>query len=269
MVVDSQHQTELSSLVNDLIAEGNDLEGLVAELSGQQWRQATPAEGWTIAHQIAHLAWTDDQALASLTDHDTFNERLAEAINDPDGFVDKGAEAGAQQPPAELLSSWRAGRKAVAEALEAAPPGTRAPWFGPSMSVASMATARLMETWAHGQDIADALSIARTPTRRLRHVAWIGVRTRDFAFAANELPAPAEPFRVELTAPDRSTWSWGPEDAAQRVSGSAWDFCLLVTQRRHQDDTDVKAVGGDAQRWLEIAQAFAGPPGTGREPGQF
>lgn len=129
-----------------------------------------------------------------------------------------------------------------------------------------MATARIMETWAHGQDVADALGVHREPSARLRHVAHIGVRARDFAHAVHSLPAPAEEFRVELTAPDGQVWTWGPEDAAQRVSGSALDFCLLVTQRRHRDDCALVAVGPDAERWLDIAQAFAGPPGGGRKP---
>ena len=110
-----------------------------------------------------------------------------------------------------------------------------------------MATARLMETWAHGLDVADALGVKRPATARLRSIAHIGVRTRDFAFAINGLTPPLEPFRVELRAPDGSTWSWGPEDAAQRVTGSAEDFCMLVTQRRPRAALDVTAEGADAR----------------------
>jgi len=132
------------------------------------------------------------------------------------------------------------------------------------MSAASMASARLMETWAHGFDVADTLGVKRQPTARLRSIAHIGVRTRDFAFAINGLATPTDAFRVELRAPDGSTWVWGPEDAAQRVTGSAEDCCTLVTQRRPWAALDVTAEGEDAQRWLTIAQAFAGPPGPGR-----
>ena len=127
-----------------------------------------------------------------------------------------------------------------------------------------MATARLMETWAHGLDVADALGVHRPPTARLKSIAHIGVRTRDFAFSVHGLPAPAAPFLVELRAPDGSLWTWGPSDAEQRVAGSAEDFCQLVTQRRPRAELDVTAVGADAQHWLTIAQAFAGPPGAGR-----
>ena len=127
-----------------------------------------------------------------------------------------------------------------------------------------MATARLMETWAHGLDVADALGVQVPPSARLKSIAHLGVRTRDFAFTVHGLTPPAEPFRVDLTAPDGGLWSWGPEDAPQRVSGSALDFCQLVTQRRPRAELDVTADGPEARKWLEIAQAFAGPPGSGR-----
>jgi len=134
------------------------------------------------------------------------------------------------------------------------------------MSAMSHATARLMETWAHGQDVYDALAANREDSARLRHIAHLGVRTRNFAFGVHGLEPPAEEFRVVLTAPSGAVWTWGPEDAAQTVSGPAYDFCLRVTQRRHRDDLDLVATGPDADRWLDIAQAFAGPAGAGREP---
>ena len=137
------------------------------------------------------------------------------------------------------------------------------------MALSSFATARLMETWAHGQDVADALGVRREPTSRLRHIAHIGVRTRGFAYALRDKPVPEGDVRVELDAPDGSTWTWGSADAADRVTGPALDFCLVVTQRRHVADTAVKADGPLAEEWLSIAQAFAGSPGAGRRPGQF
>ncbi|MER6009977.1 TIGR03084 family metal-binding protein [Streptomyces bluensis] len=250
----------------DLERESEELDALVGELCEEQWALATPAVGWTIAHQIAHLAWTDRSALLAVTDPDAFAWEAEKALAAPDRFVDEGAEQGAVRPPARILADWRAGRQALARALEAAPARTRFPWYGPPMSVASMATARLMETWAHGRDIADALAVVRPPTDRLRHVVRIGVRTRDFAFGVHGLPAPAEEFRVELTGPTGDLWTYGPEDAPQRVTGPALDFCLLATRRAHRADLAVRAQGPDADRWLDIAQAFAGPPGAGRPP---
>lgn len=251
-------------VVADLKAESDSLDALVADLPAAQWTTATPAPGWTIAHQIGHLLWTDRVALIAVTDEPGFTAVLAEAAKDPTGFVDAGAEELAGTPPDVLLADWRQTRSRLHAALNGVTDGRKLPWFGPPMSAASMATARLMETWAHGLDVADALGVTRPPTARLRSIAHIGVRTRDFAFAVHGLPAPAEEFHVELRAPDGSIWSWGPQDAAQRVTGAAEDFCLLVTQRRPRSALDVHAVGADATKWLGIAQAFAGPPGAGR-----
>ncbi|QHA05385.1 TIGR03084 family protein [Streptomyces broussonetiae] len=253
-------------VIDDLRAESEELDLLVAELSAQQWKLASPAPGWTVAHQIAHLTWTDRSALLAVTDADAFQELVGKALGAPDSFVDEGAQEGARLAPAELLRTWRAGREALEQALRAAPSGARFPWYGPPMSAASMATARLMETWAHGLDVADALAVVRAPTDRLRHVVRLGVRTRDFAHTVHGLTPPAEEFRIELTSPEGDMWAYGPKDALQRVMGPALDFCLLVTQRAHRADLALTAVGPDADRWLDIAQAFAGPPGTGRPP---
>ena len=256
----------VAALLADLRAEGDELDGVVAQLEDTAWLTPTLAEGWTVAHQIAHLAWTDDQALLAATDPDGFGRLVAEAGTALAGVVDEAAAEGARETPERLLGRWRAGRAALAEELRALPDGARLPWFGPPMSATSMATARLMETWAHGLDVTDALRSSPSVSPRLRHVAHIGVRTRDFAFRQHGQTPPAEEFRVELEAPDGSTWAWGPEDAEQRVTGPALDFCLRVTQRRHRDDLALTAVGPDADRWLDLAQAFAGPPGPGRPP---
>lgn len=255
---------ELDVVLGDLAAESAELDRLVGGLPADDWARATPAEGWTIAHQIAHLAWTDQASILAATDPDGFARQLQTALDNPTGFVDEGAAEGAIMPPDELLLVWREGRDELTKALRAFPPGDKLPWFGPSMSPTSMATARLMETWAHGQDVFEALGVHQPPTDRLRHVAHLAIRTRDFAHLLNNRQPPTTEFRVELVAPDRTIWSWGPEDATQRVTGTALDFCLLATQRRHRDDTDVEAVGADANAWLDIIQAFAGVPGPGR-----
>ena len=251
-------------VVADLRAESDELDALVAGLSADGWATVTPAPGWTIAHQIAHLWWTDIVAVVAVTDEPGFAALLTEAAKNPTGFVDAGAEELAATPPAELLTEWRATRGRLHDELLRVEDGRKLPWFGPPMSATSMATARLMETWAHGLDVADTLGVTRPATARLKSIAHIGVRTRDFAFTVHGLPVPSEPFLVELRAPDGSPWSWGPADAAQRVTGSALDFCELVTQRRPRAELDVTAVGADAEQWLTIAQAFAGPPGVGR-----
>ena len=251
-------------IVADLRAESDELDAMVAPLPAERWGDATPAPGWTIAHQIGHLLWTDRVALTAVTDEAGFAELLQAAAADPTGFVDAGAEELATLSPAELLAEWRVTRARLHDALLTVSDGRKLPWFGPPMSAASMATARLMETWAHGLDVADALGVKRPATERLRSIAHLGVRTRDYAFVVNNLAPPAEPFLVELRGPGGDVWSWGSPGAAQRVTGSAEDFCFLVTQRRPLGALDITAQGPDAQRWLQIAQAFAGPPGPGR-----
>lgn len=257
---------QLEQVVFDLAVEGDALDELVAPLDDDGWRRQTPAAGWSIAHQIAHLAWTDEVAVQAATDKEAWDALVLQAIEDPMGFVDKEADRLSQLPPTELLRRWRTARTTLTETLLALPEGTKLPWFGPPMSPTSMATARYMETWAHGLDVAEALGVPPEPTDRIRHLVHLGVRTRNFAFSVHELEAPAEEFRVELASPRGETWAYGPEHAAQSVRGSAYDFCLLVTQRRNRADLDLVATGADADRWLDIAQAFAGPPGSGREP---
>ncbi|MFB6888247.1 TIGR03084 family metal-binding protein [Kitasatospora sp. NPDC056327] len=261
----------LAGLLADLRAESEALDALVAGLDPDGWALDTPAPGWTVAHQIAHLAWTDDWSELAARDPESFVTELRRSLGELSAAgadpIEEGAAHGAAEEPAALLARWRVGRERLAAALTACPADVRLPWMGPPMKAASMATARLMETWAHGQDVADALGAVREPTARLRHVAHLGVRTLGFAFTVHGLPAPQVPVRVELTAPDGGSWTWGPAGAADRVSGPALDFCLLVTRRRHRDDLALTAVGGVATSWLPIAQAFAGPPGKGREKG--
>ncbi len=266
LTVTMKFMSAVHELVADMVAEGESLDALVADLDEGAWATATPAVGWTIAHQIGHLRWTDQVATVSATDPDAFGEILATAAADPIGFVDAAAGTATTQPPHELLEQWRSARAGLASALVAVPTGTKLTWFGPPMSAASMATARIMETWAHGLDVADALGVVPEPTLRIRAIAHIGVRTRDFSFIVNGRTPPSDEFRVELTAPDGSTWTWGPDDATNRVTGPAVDFCQLVTQRRASADLDLTVHGDGAAQWIGIAQCFAGPPGPGRTP---
>ncbi len=262
----------LEQVLADLSAEGDALEAAVVGLDEAGWRTPVPAPGWDIATTIVHLAWTDECALAAGTDKAAWDALVLRAIEDPQGFVDAEAFAGAKASGAEILARWQASRPALVAMLRDYPAGQKLPWYGPPMSPTSMATARFMETWAHALDVYDALvstgSITEMPepTDRIRHIAHLGVRTRDFAFGVHGLEPPAEQFRVALTAPSGETWTWGPEEATQSVTGPAYDFCLRVTQRRHRDDLDLVATGPDADRWLDLAQAFAGPAGPGREP---
>jgi uncharacterized protein (TIGR03084 family) len=261
----------LDEILTDLGREGDSLWNAVAGLDAAGWATPTPAAGWTVATSVAHLLWTDEVAVLAAgartpEGKEQWDAVVLAALEDPLGHVDTQAHQVARLAPEALLARWGRARSALARALRDYPSGEKLPWFGPPMSPASMATARLMETWAHALDVYDALGVEPERTDRIRHVAHLGVRTRRFAFTVHDLAVPPDEPRIELVAPSGAAWSWGPEDASQSVAGSAWDFCLLVTQRVHRADTDLVATGADAERWLGIAQAFAGPPGPGRAP---
>jgi uncharacterized protein (TIGR03084 family) len=255
----------LDELTADLAAEHVDLDGLVADLDETGWDTPTPAEGWEVRDQISHLAWFDREAVRAALDPESFVATLSEALSD-ETYTERAVAEGRRFSAPVLLAWWRAARSGLLGALAALDPATRVPWYGPPMSAASFVTARLMETWAHGQDVADALGVERVPTDRLRHVAFLGVRAFPNSYRVRDLPVPDALVRVELVSPSGEAWAWGDEGVADVVRGPALDFCLVVTQRRHIDDTDLVASGPVATEWMRLAQAFAGPAGPGRAP---
>ncbi len=254
----------VDSLVDDLVAESAALRAVLAGLAAADWARPTPAAGWTVTDQVTHLAYFDDVTRLSVTDPERFAVEAGELTAGGDDYPDRIAARYRGTAPADALAWFDRARAELTAAYRQADPSVRLPWFGPAMSPASSVTARLMETWAHGQDILDTFGITRVPAARMRHVADLGVRALRYAYAVNGLAVPADPIRVELAGPDGARWAWGPEGAANRVTGTALDFCLLVTQRRHRDDTALEVTGAAAEQWMSIAQAFAGPAGPGR-----
>lgn len=264
----TEPEPRFAALLDDLAAEHLALDTVVTELSPEEWDLQTPAVGWTVRDQIGHLHFFDEQAALAVNDLQAFAAGRDQAFADFEGYEQKTLAFARQVDPPELLDTWRTGRAALLEAFGRLGGGERLEWYGPPMSAMSSATARLMETWAHGQDVVDAVGAEDRwpPTDRLRHIAHLGVRTRRFSYALRGEEAPDAEIRVELTAPSGETWAWGPEAAVDRVSGAARDFCLLVTQRRHRQDLALAVTGPAAEGWLDIAQAFAGGVGTGRRP---
>ena len=253
---------DMAALAADLAAESAVTRFLVAGLDEAGWHTPTPAAGWDIADQISHLAYFDEVTVQSAVHPEEFKAQLAAT---PDNVnPDTIAARFRDRSGAQLLGWFDTARAGLLNTFKNLDPRARLPWFGPPMSAASSLTARIMETWAHTQDIADALGVTREPTSRLRHVAHIGVGARAFSYAVHGQTPPQTPILVELTGPDGDLWTWGPEDAADRVTGQALDFCLLVTQRRHRDDLTLVIEGPAATEWMSIAQAFAGAAGTGR-----
>jgi len=257
----------MHAICTDLIAEHAALDALVESLDEAGWNTPTPAPGWSVRDQVSHLWFFDERALMALTDVEAFeaDKQLLMA----GGGTDSSVLPGRATTGADMMSRWRESRARLYAAAELTDPAARIPWYGPAMGARSFITARLMETWAHGQDVADALGVQREATERLRHVAHIGVRARPFSYAINQMTMPTDEISVVLTAPNGEVVTWGPSDSTQQVHGPMLDFCLVVTQRRHLVDTNLSVQGHAAVEWISIAQAFAGAPGVGREPGQF
>ena len=252
----------MHDLVADLVAEQEALDRVVERLSDEQWDTPSPAEGWTLRDCVVHLAEIDERA-AFVARERRLPDRSGEA---GDGVLTAGQLRARGVAPADLLRRWRDARAELATALLSLDPRERLPWAGPPMGARSFATARLVESWSHGLDILDAAGVEARDSDRLRHVAHMGYVTRDFAYRNRDLEPPATTLYVDLTAPSGETWTWGPPDAANRIIGSAGDFCRLVTQRIHRSDTALQTEGEDAAVYVQIAQVFAGPPGPGRPP---
>jgi uncharacterized protein (TIGR03084 family) len=255
----------------DLIAEQQALDDIVSALDDEAWGTPTPSPRWTVADQIGHLTYFDGTAALAISDPEGFqtsvNEIVAALVSDDEEANDNATLGDYRaMTPTELLATWREGRVRLADAAAGLADDDRVPWYGPSMGSKSFLTARLMEAWAHGQDIVDAVGTEREPTERLRHISQLGFITRGWTYANRGRDAPAVPVHVELTSPAGEVWAFGPHDADETIVGSALDFCLVTTQRRHVDDTALVVTGDAAREWMELAQLFAGPPTDGPHP---
>jgi uncharacterized protein (TIGR03084 family) len=255
----------LTALLGDLATIEGHLRDLLASLPGDAWERPTPSPGWTVRHQVRHLAHGEELGRLAASDPDGFAAELGRLIADLDA-VERDTVDPVREPTDQLLRRWWEAAEGLRDAVAAGPTDTPIDWVTGPMSRASFLTARVMETFAHGTDIAAATGVTLPVGGALHHVAHLGVATRVFAFANRGLPVPDAAVRVTLTSPEGETWTWGPEDAPERVEGPALDFCLLVTQRVHRTDTALTATGAGASAWLDIAQCFAGPPSDGPPP---
>jgi uncharacterized protein (TIGR03084 family) len=261
--------SEHAEVYADLAADGQEVDQLVADLPEDGWARATPAPGWTVAHQVAHLAATFRLAGLAASNPAAFTAVTSKLSDDFDANVRMAMAEFLAEKPADLLGRWRSERDGAQKALSALPPEQQVPWLVRPLPAGVLAAAGMMELFGHGQDIADALGVRRTRTGRLRHLVGFAVRTWDFGYQARGMRTPETELRFEITAPSGGIWAFGPEDSPERVSGPAEDFCLLVTRRRHHRDLRLTTAGDEAARWLELAQAYRGPAGPGRAPGQF
>lgn len=258
----------MKQICSDLKAEHDALEEVLLDLDEKQWMIMTPSPGWNIKDQVCHLAYFDGRVALSVIDPEAFTRHLEEAMADMNGFAGMINDMGKDLSIPELMDWWQQEREKMLEAYAGIGPKDRLVWYGPPMSALSSATARLMETWAHGQDIFDALGLKRTNKDRLRNIAHLGVTTFGWSYINRGMEVSQKQVRVELNAPSGALWTWGPEGVENKVSGPAEDFCLVVTQRRHVDDTRLEVTGDVARDWMEKAQCFAGPATSGPKAGE-
>ena len=251
------------TLLDDLTAEQRYLDDALAGAEDAVWERATPCDGWLVRDVIAHLAEVDDHAAIVASGAPRYPDAGGRSADD---LRSQGQDEARHMTRVQLVDWWRAARGRLEAALRPLDAKHRLPWAGPPMSARSFATARLMECWSHGLDALDGAEIAPVDSDRLQHIAHLGCITRAFAYQTRGLEPNGEPLRVELTLPSGAPWARGPEDAPNRIEGAAGDFCRVATQRIHYRDTALAWQGAAAEEFLQVAQAFAGPPGQGRPP---
>jgi uncharacterized protein (TIGR03084 family) len=166
-----------------------------------------------------------------------------------------------------LLAAWQDYYQQMTPRWVQTDPKQRVRWVGPDMSVRSSMTARLMETWAHGQEIYDVFGLERTQTDRIKNIVVIGINTFGWTHKNRGEAVPAQMPTVSLTAPSGEHWLWGEPDSDEMIQGDAAEFCMVVTQTRNIADTALQVSGPVAQHWMAHAQCFAGPPKDPPAPG--
>lgn len=256
--------------VSDFLAETEALHALVAPLTDAELRQKTQFKGWTIEQILQHLHYFNAMAHLSLTAPEEFLAAYAEfdagrrADGSMLGITDRLLDGLRGRA---LCETWLETARTICPDFHAADPKARVKWAGPDMSVRSSITARLMETWAHGQAVYDLLGAVREDADRIRNIAHLGVSTFGWTYLNRGEAVPEIVPHVRLTAPSGAIWEWGAASDVERIEGPATDFCQVVTQTRNIDDVRLKFAGPVATYWMRHAQCFAGPPNPPPAPG--
>lgn len=256
--------------VRDFLDESEALHALLAPLSDRDFEIQTQFKGYRIHDVVAHLHHWNVAADLSLRDEAAFRaffKELSEGIAGGRPLVEIAEAWLGDLRGRALLEEWHRFAHQLADHFGAADPKARVPWAGPPMSVRSSVTARLMETWAHGQEVYDVLGAVRVDGDRIRNIAQLGVNTFGWTFLNRRLEVPTDVPHLRLVAPSGASWTWNEPSDTNRVEGSATEFCQVVTQVRGLGDTQLSVVGDTARRWMSIAQCFAGPASDPPAPG--
>ena len=252
----------MDEILDALAEQHAELSRLLAPLDEAGWTAPSRCEGWDVADVVLHLAQTDQLAVGSATGR--FAEvaaGLAGSSNGPVASVDEGVERMVArergQDHAALRDRWESGTRELRRVLGDADPHARVEWVAGQLSVRTLTTTRLAETWIHTGDVADALGVTPEAGERLRHIARLAWRTVPYAFAreGRELSGPVA---FELTGPGGDEWTFTPdEEPATVVRGDALELCLVAGRRADPAATGLEAEGPDAEAVLELVRTYA------------
>jgi uncharacterized protein (TIGR03084 family) len=239
-------------ILSDLVAEQQFLDQFLQRISLKDWDRSTPAKGWTVRDTISHLADSEELASTAITGELAL-ERYR-STTDLDALRQEAVDKGRKMRPQDVIEWWRGGRAKVVEPLSRMAADDRVEWIVGSMSARTLATSRLMETWAHGLDIYTAMKAEIEDTPRIRHICWLGWKTLPYAFklAGHDYV----PVRVEVIGPGYAKWVYGPEDAENLIKGSASDWARLSVQRAKPADVRLKVTGDAAKIAIEVVRAY-------------
>lgn len=255
---------------DDFVAESEALHAVLAPLEDADFATVTQFRGWTIDDVVRHLHFFNEMVDLALLDSGEFAARyeafdLGRRADGTMVHITRRMLGGLSGQ--RLLAAWRERYLEMGPRWAGADPKSRIAWVGPDMSARSSMTARQMETWAHGQEVFDALGLERRDSDRIRNIAHLGVQTYGWTFVNRGEAAPAPVPYVRLDAPSGAVWEWGEPSEEERVAGSATAFCQVATQVRNVADVALEVTGPNATRWMAVAQCFAGPPVDPPPPG--
>lgn len=240
------------------------LNTILEPLNDADFQRETLFKSWTVNDVMQHLHIFNVMADWSAFQPEKFQAeygRLREMMNQPGGSMVKATNVVLDGLSGQALrQAWAETIDEMTPRFAQADPKARVKWAGPDMSVRSSITARLMETWAHAQEVYDVLGLERAEHDRIRNIAHLGVNTYGWTFVNRKEEVPQPMPYVRLTAPSGDIWEYGEPSETERVEGAGVEFCQVVAQTRNIADTSLQVTGPNATRWMSIAQCFAGAP---------
>ena len=252
----------MDEIVDALAAQQAELTGLLTPLDDAGWARPTPCEGWDVADVVLHLVQTNEMAIGSAEDRlDEVMTELLTGAPTSAGTIDEGAAAmvdlGRGDPGPVLLDRWRTRADALCALLRAGEPTTKVTWVAGRLTLRTLATTRLAETWIHTGDVADALGATLEPSDRIEHIARLAWRTIPYAFQRAGRPL-SGPVAFHLTGPSGQAWSFLPdEDPVTVVRGPAAELCGVAARRVDPAATSLIAYGADGDAVLELVRTYA------------